>query len=46
MPKTDAERQKLRRDKLKDNGYIWFGVWIKPEWKQQIERLINKLRGE
>ena len=46
MPKTDAERQATRRDKLREDGYIWFGVWIKPEWKQEIVDLINKLRSK
>lgn len=36
--------QKKYKDARRKEGYIQLNVWIKPEWKQAIQELINKLR--
>lgn len=46
MVMTNKERQAKFTKSQKAKGLIAVKLWIKPEWKQQIEKLINKLRGE
>lgn len=54
MPYKDETKQKeavnrLHKQKAADKrqqGYILTRLWIKPQWKQKIVKLIDKLRSE
>lgn len=45
MPKTQAERQKDKRQRKKEAGLVKLELWIKPAWREAILKLLDKLKG-
>lgn len=45
MKKANKEYQAKHADKMKTEGYLWCGYWLKPEWKPVVKALIEKLKG-
>lgn len=46
MRKTSKEYQAKYTKKMKVDGYLWCGYWLKPEWKPVVKALIEKLKGK
>lgn len=44
--KTNAQRQREKRDRRKREGFVYKAFLIKPEWESKIKELIEKLRGK
>jgi hypothetical protein len=46
-PKTANERKADERARKRKAGYVLWQIWVRPEWKQAIKKLIEKLeKGE
>ena len=44
MAKTPAERQKQRRDKLKNDGYVWYRKPIRECWRDKLDATLEELK--
>lgn len=44
MPKTLSERQAALREKRHKEGLIRIELWIRPEWKEVIKKLLEYLK--
>lgn len=44
MPKTLSERQAALREKRHKEGLIRIEFWIKPAWREAINKLLESLK--
>lgn len=46
MPKTNAEKQRDFKERMEKHGFVRFYCWIRPEWRDEIKKLIQKLEEQ
>lgn len=45
-PQTPAQRKASERARNRKTGLVPMHLWVKPEWKNPINDLIDQLKGE
>ena len=41
--KTKTEQKRIERQRNRDNGLVFFGVWVKPEQREQLKEIAHEL---
>jgi len=44
--KTKAEQKRIERQRHRDNGLVFFGVWVKPEQREQLKKIVHVLAND
>jgi len=45
MTTTNAKRQAAYKDRMRKEGFIPIHIWIRPEWKNVVRGVIDRLKA-
>ena len=42
--RTKTEQKRIERQRNRDNGLVFFGVWVKPKQREQLKKIAQALK--
>lgn len=43
--RRDANRKRMERERMREDGFVWFQTWVHQDDMSRVKRLTKKLRS-